>query len=167
MLTRIFNAVQNNIDEPFSQEELQKLEKSLKLSDTQLKTMLDGLLHITKRSEYFLMKPSVLQEELIETLQFNSDKAEIFVKLWTENLKLNFDNFQERCKLKNFAWELNIEAATDNNIKLTNPVSLLQLQLEDGQEKSKNITVEMNEEQLLDLYNQIEHIQSTLDNINK
>lgn len=129
--------------------------------------MLETLAYIVKCSRMFLMKPTILQEELIEKLKFNPEKAQYFVKYWTENVKKDCPDFENRSKLQNFSWELNLEAATDCNFKTTNLTSLLQFEIKDNKEKTKFITMEMNEEQLIDLYNQIEVMQSTLDNINK
>ena len=155
------------MDQAFSEEELQKLEKSLGLQSDQLKLMIDSLLYISKRSKNFLMKPTVLQEELTDKLCFNPEKAENFVKFWTENTKVDFDDIQNRQKLEKFSWELNLETSSDCDRKRAIPTSLLQFEVKDNEDKTKNISVEMNEQQLLELYDTIEMIQNNLDNLNK
>lgn len=165
LLSRIYNA--KDIEQPFSQEEIQKLEKSLNLQNDDLRIMIDTLVTIIKRSHCVLMKPTVLQDELTEKLHFDSNKTETFVKFWTENTKADFDDIQNRKKLQNISWELNLQTASDCDLKETIPTSLIQLEVKNSEDKLENITFEMNEEQLLEMYNQVESIQNYLDSINK
>lgn len=165
LLSRIYNA--KDIEQPFSQEEIQKLEKSLNLQNDDLRIMIDTLVTIIKRSHCVLMKPTVLQDELTEKLHFDSNKTETFVKFWTENTKPDFDDIQNRKKLQNISWELNLQTASDCDLKETIPTSLIQLEVKNSEDKLENITFEMNEEQLLEMYNQVESIQNYLDSINK
>lgn len=113
------------------------------------------------------MKPTVLQEELTEKLKFSNSKAEAFVKRWTETTKANFDNLQERKNLEKMSWELNLEIASDCSLKKAVPTTVLQLHVKDGEGNPEKVTVEMNEEQLLELYNQMENMQSVLDSLSK
>ncbi|GLV43912.1 Valette [Carabus blaptoides fortunei] len=165
LLSRIYNA--QNVDQPFSHEELQKLEKSLNVQHEDLRTMIDTLVTIIKRSHSVLMKPTVLQEELTQKLYFHTNKTETFVQFWTENTKRDFDDIQNRKKLQNILWELNLQTASDTDVKQTIPTSLIQLEVKNSDDKLENITFEMNEEQLLEMYNQVESIQNYLDSINK
>lgn len=120
-----------------------------------------------KRSSCFIIKPTFLQEELTQRLKFENSKADIFVKLWTESTKNDFNDLQQRKQLEKMSWELNLEIASDTNLKKAVPMSLLQFHVKDTEGKMEDITVEMNEEQLLELYNQMENIQLVLDSLNK
>lgn len=121
-------------------------------------------MYLIKRAVYFIMKPTFLQDELTEKLKLDNLKAETFVKLWTESTKASF-NLERRQQLEEISWELNLEVASDRDLKKSIPKSLIQLQVKNNDGESEKVTVEMDEKQLLELYNQLECMQGVLDSV--
>lgn len=63
-------------------EKLEKLEQECGLEKTEYNYALKSTTYIMKRALNFLMKPSVLQENIRSQLKFDTSKSDIFVKLW-------------------------------------------------------------------------------------
>ncbi|RZC43217.1 uncharacterized protein BDFB_001361, partial [Asbolus verrucosus] len=157
--------VKSEKEELFTQEELVKLSESLKLDETNLQLLIQSIAYIFKQSSKVILKPTVLQEQLVEHLKFNPEKAEDFVKLWTEETNQVFD-LKNSHNLENISWELNIQTASTLCNKEQHLNTRLQMGLVsvDGKEK-ENVILELDEEELLHLYNVLENVQSKLDNI--
>ncbi|EEZ99059.1 COMM domain-containing protein 10 [Tribolium castaneum] len=157
--------VQSETDEIFTQAELAKLSESLKLDDANVQLLIQSIAHIFKQASKVILKPTILQDQLVEKLKFESDKAEDFVKLWTQETKRNFD-VENSKNLDNISWELNVEAASSFTNKERFVHSRLQMALVsvDGEEK-ENVVLELDEDELKHLYNTLEKIQNKLDSI--
>ncbi|XP_044259001.1 COMM domain-containing protein 10-like [Tribolium madens] len=157
--------VQSEKDEIFTQAELTKLSESLKLDDAKIQLLIQSIAHIFKQASKVILKPTILQDQLVEKLKFDSDKAEDFVKLWTQETKKNFD-VENSKNLDNLSWELNVEAASSFSNKERFVHSRLQMALVsvNGDEK-EDVILELDENELKHLYNTLEKIQNKLDSI--
>lgn len=150
MLTK--HITQAASDEIFTEEELAKLTESLKLDRNSLQLVILSISHLLKQSSKVILKPTVLQEQLTECLKLDPDKAEEFVKLWTQQTNTQFD-LQNSKNLENISWELNVQTASNLYNKQQKISTRLQLALAniEGQEK-ETVTLELDEEELKKLY---------------
>ncbi|XP_074039126.1 COMM domain-containing protein 10 [Leptinotarsa decemlineata] len=162
LLTHISNSKTEN---PFTDEELEKLRTSLKLNEDSLQLLVQAISHIFKQSCKVMMKPSILQKQLIEHLGFNTEKAEEFVKIWSNKTNEHFGDFENGMKLENVSWELNVQCADQISNKQSLPVARVQFKLSKlkNEREKENVTIEMDQSELLQFYNTLESIQMKLD----
>ncbi|XP_063926157.1 uncharacterized protein LOC135139758 [Zophobas morio] len=163
--TLLIKRIIQSENEIFTEAELTKLSESLKLDSANLQLLLQSIVHIFKQSLKIILKPTALQEQLIEKLKFTEEKADDFVRLWTEETKRNFD-VENSKNLDNVSWELNVESACsfynkEQHINARLQMSLLSV---DGEDK-EHVTLELDENELENLYATLEKIQNKLDSI--
>lgn len=164
LLSRIADSKANN---EFAADELRKLSESLDFQENELQLLIQSLAHIFRQSSKFILKPTVLQKQLEEELKFNTPIAEEFVKQWTGKTKADFEDLDNRCRLENVSWQLNVQTASTMSNKEVVPNARLQLDLSRVKDDTKeNVTVELKEEELIQLYNSLENIQMKLDIVN-
>ncbi|KAG5892647.1 hypothetical protein JTB14_025442 [Gonioctena quinquepunctata] len=164
LLSHIVNSKSEDL---FTADELDKLKTSLRLNDDSLQLLIQSILHIFKQSCKVILKPTVLQKQLIEDLNFDTEKAEEFVKLWSKETHEHFGDFENGMKLENMAWELNVQCADQICNREFVPVARVQFnlaKLTDESEK-ESVTIELDKSELLQFYNTLESIQVKLDNI--
>lgn len=145
----------------FTSEELLKLQESLNLDEDQVQLLIQSLVYIFKQASKVILKPTDLQRELIENLGFESSKGEEFLKAWSSETKKHFGDFENRWKLNNIAWELNVEL----NKSETVPKVRMQLDVSNSEDNQDKILLELNEEELVNLYTTLENVQTKLDKI--
>ncbi|KAJ8953346.1 hypothetical protein NQ314_007355 [Rhamnusium bicolor] len=140
---------------------------SLKLTDDNLQLLIQSITYVFKQASKVILKPTVLQKQLIEYLNFDLEKAEEFVKLWSSETKRDVGDIENRFKLEDISWELNLQSANQICNKQSVPNARVQFKLAKAVDNSKKekVTVEMDEEELLQLYSTLETIQIKLDNI--
>ncbi|GJQ77688.1 hypothetical protein Trydic_g12812 [Trypoxylus dichotomus] len=150
-----------------SEEEHKKLGEVLHIDLDSVNLLLQSLMHIWKQSLKVILKPTDLLQNLTEVLHFQSEKSEEFVKIWTEKVKLDYGDLEKQKKLDSIAWEINLEAASCYEAKELMPKARLQLNITDfvNDSKREHIILDLSEEQLTELYNTIEKVQTKLDNI--
>lgn len=127
--------------------------------------MLKTLAYVVKRTMQFIIKPTTLEDDLTNNFKFTAEKSDAIVKIWTEYTKEDIGDLEQRHVLEKFSWELNLELASDSNLKKTTPSSILQFNIKNNDETTENITISMKENQLLELYNQIENMQNVIDSL--
>ncbi|XP_018580095.1 COMM domain-containing protein 10-like [Anoplophora glabripennis] len=164
LLTHIVNTKN---EELFTDEELKKLKDSLKLTEDNLQLLIQSIAYIFKQASKVIIKPTVLQKQLIEDLGLDAEKAEEFVKLWSSETKKDVGDFENSFKLQDVNWELNLETANQICNKQVIPKARVQFKLAKSADSSKKdtVTVEFDEEELLHLYSTLETIQIKLDNL--
>lgn len=135
----------------------------MKLEIPQVQLLVQSISHILKQSLKVIVKPTILQKQLVENLQLTEDKAEKFVKRWTQETKRDFD-VENSKNLEDLKWELNLETACNHLNKEQHINTRLQLNLIDINKQNKeNVTLELDENQLTNLYLTLEKIQNKLD----
>nr|CAI5854320.1 unnamed protein product [Callosobruchus analis] len=155
--------------EQFTDEEMAKLKDSFKLSEEQVELLVQSIVHILKQSNKIVIKPSDLRKQLCDFLEFDEEKAEDFVKVWSKQVNENVD-FVNRKHLEDITWEMNIQGADQIDNRQYQPLARLQLQVskDEGGERSKEkVTFELNKDELIHLYNTLESIQLKIDNLSK
>ncbi|XP_057658875.1 COMM domain-containing protein 10-like [Diorhabda carinulata] len=151
----------------FTEDELKKLKESLKLDDDSLQLLIQCISHIFRQSTKVILKPTSLYKQLTEQLNITEEKSEEFVRIWCKQTNEDFDNFNNKMKLENLSWEINIQGADQINNKQSVPIARVQLQLtKSDNEKKERIVMEFDRTELLQLYNNLEKIQVKLDQIN-
>ncbi|OAD59305.1 COMM domain-containing protein 10 [Eufriesea mexicana] len=166
LISRICQTLQSNVNTKiFNEEEEEKLLISLDLNKDDLVCLLDAVILIYKQAACNIIKPQLMESSLKDTFKTDDDKVQIFINAWVTYGKGIIDHFRQMSifpiQVKDINWCLNIQAASSTIKKDVRPMALLQLNLT-GEEESK-VTVEFNKNELIDLYQNLEKIQSQLD----
>lgn len=116
------------------------------------------------------MKPVTLQKDLENKLKLNSEKSEVFVKVWTDVTKRDFGDLDRRKKLDGVAWSLNLNTHSSSNSpgsQILKPIARLQLSMSDFENKhSEETTLELDAQGLVEIYKTLESVQNKLDSVN-
>uniref|UniRef100_A0A0K8TR52 Putative hcarg protein n=1 Tax=Tabanus bromius TaxID=304241 RepID=A0A0K8TR52_TABBR len=143
---------------------LEELEKLVGVPRPDFLLLIKTLSYILKRTSTFVIKPTKLQSELREKLKLNNDKVDVIIKLWIKNTKPILDNLQIDTNkggndLCDIAWKLKVQISSHCQQKEKTSLAVLQLRTTNG----VPVDLEMNHEELVSLYNQLEFIQNELD----
>lgn len=165
---RIANKIHSNEEASFKAQEIEKLEKSLNLTNENVLFVIDLLEFIFLQAAYELIKPAALKQKLVN-LNLNDDKANCIAEIWKESGKKILEKIRQtktishKC-LKNINWRLNFQLATDSKTKQKLPNALFELKLVNPNEKSEqSVHVEFSRDELFKLMNKLETIQKQLD----
>ncbi|XP_003706670.1 COMM domain containing 10 protein valette [Megachile rotundata] len=166
LINRICQTLQSDVNSKiFSEEEEEKLLVSLDLNKDDLVCLLDALILFYKQAACNIIKVQSLENTLKDTFKIDDDKIQIFLNAWVTYGKRIIDNFRQisifPTQVKDIDWCLNIQAASSTIKKDVRPMALMQLNLT-GEDQSK-LTVEFDKKQLINLYENLEKIQSQLD----
>lgn len=152
----------------FTSEELIKLRDSLKISDENLMLLVNSIKYLIKQYARVILKPTTLKKELKEHLKLDEEKCDVFVKIWCEETNKDMGKIDDVMNLDDLAWEQNIKIADQVSSEQEMPVTRLQLNLSSTNniDKNERIVIELDKDELLQLYNALEVIQIKLDNFN-
>lgn len=148
--------------------DISQLEDKFELPLSDLHFVVQCLAFVLKESFKVILKPTVLQKNLIEYLKLEEHKADEFVKFWSNATREQFGNLDNRLVLSNISWELDL--ATSDSISSANLVPEGRIKLDLKNFKSGNseeivILDKLNEEDLIQIYNNLENIQKKLDSL--
>lgn len=169
---KILEAAQQNISKDKKPDDendinLEELEKSIGLPNEQFALLAKTISYILKRSLIFIMKPTKLQTELKEIFKLNENKIEIFMKTWISSTKPILDNLEDddgiTKELEDISWKLKVQLSSS---ALKKEKTVLGQVVLNTTEKVP-INLEMNHEEVLDFFNQLENIQTELDLLKK
>lgn len=147
-------------------EDTLKLKDSFGFDENSWNLLIQSIIHIFKLSLKLIFKPTTLQSQLENELQLDAEKAKEFVKQWSLCTKRDFGDLENRYKLNDIKWQLNVQVASSAHNKEAIPNARLQLNLlKPKSEEEKDVTLELNCEELVQLYNALENMQSKLDSI--
>lgn len=152
---------------------LEELEKLVQVERPDFLLLIKTLSYVLKRTSTFIMKPSQLQQELRDKLQLNDNKVDAIMKMWMKNMKPIFDNLHAgggggsngenkedgANELQNVSWKLKVQLSSEAQQRERTPIAHLQLTTRHGAPTN----LEVNHNELLGLYNQLEAIQGELD----
>lgn len=151
------------------------MEQLVQIERTEFLLLIKTLSYILKRASTFIMKPTKLQSELKEKLQLHDSKIDVIMKLWIKNMRPILDNLENKDEpgqsnqLEQIGWKLKLQLSSEPQQKEKHAIAQIQLHTSaDGvgsARKHEPINFEMNHTELLDVYNQIEAIQSELDSL--
>lgn len=164
LLTHI---VSSKSDDLFTAEELKKLRDSLKLTEEDLTLLIHTINYLVKQSTKIILKPTILKKHLMEYLKLDEEKSEVFTKFWSEETNKDIGNFEEIMKLDDLAWEHDITVADQISNVQEVPNARLKLSLSSSNgDKNDGVILELNKDELVQLYNTLEAIQMKLDTFN-
>lgn len=171
LLNRIGQSLQSDKDatKPFSDEEQEKLLVTFSVDQADLSLMLDSAVLILTQAAYHIMKPALLQKQLMDVLKMDEEKATIFVKIWTSHAKGIVSRLKQKSvapkQLEGVSWMLNLTTAssTAEGTQLLEPNATVELKVKHNDENTGNIVLDMNQSELYRFYSTLEEIQSELD----
>lgn len=145
---------------------LENLERIVGIPRDQFLLLIKTFSYILRRIGTYLIRPSVLQTELRDTLQLIDEaKIDVIIRLWnreTAPLIRNLATKQcEQNQVVDVAWKLNVEISSQCQQRQKNALAMLQLRTEAGDD----LNLEMNHSELYQLYRQFEEIQAELDSL--
>ncbi|XP_034105993.1 uncharacterized protein LOC133848979 [Drosophila sulfurigaster albostrigata] len=143
---------------------LEELERLVGVPRADFLLLIKTFSYILRRISTFIIKPSHLQRELREKLQLQDEaKIDAILRLWVRQTTPMMNNLaSERYEsnvIEDMAWKLNVEIASHCQQREKTALAVLQLKTGAGED----INFEMTQPELLQLFNQFEHIQSELD----
>lgn len=152
-------------EETFSPEELKKLADSLKIGPANIQLLIQSITYIFKQASKVILKPTDLQKQLLESLELEEKIADEFVKVWSAETKKDLGDYEKRLKLENIFWEQNLEIADQICNKYSKPTTRIQFKMSEANNRSKkhDVTIELDKDELFELYNKLEVIQMKLD----
>ncbi|XP_022915054.2 COMM domain-containing protein 10 [Onthophagus taurus] len=164
LLKRIFESDESA---PFTLGEIKKLGSLLQLEEEKSILLVQSLTHTWNQAVKFILKPVDLQKDLELVLKLDTEKAEEFTKMWIERIKGDCGDLNKRKKLNGVSWQVNLQAATNYSPKEIVPTVKLKLQLSDiiNSESTENVVFDLNEEEIVSLYNAIEGVQIKIDEL--
>ncbi|XP_058806352.1 COMM domain-containing protein 10-like [Phymastichus coffea] len=171
LINRICQSMQAGIsDDIFSAEEEEKLMSSLGLEKTDLTVLLQTITFIYSKAAFHIVKPVIVESTMKESFSIGDDKVAILSHAWITHAQGIVDAFKHKSifpsQVSDVNWTVDVKAASSINAKTAKPVAKLQLSLS-GSGENDRVTVEMDKNQLWDLYNQLDDIQSQLEFISK
>ncbi|XP_023179292.1 uncharacterized protein LOC111605144 [Drosophila hydei] len=143
---------------------LEELERLVGVARADFLLLIKTFSYILRRISTFIIKPSHLQRELRDKLQLQDEaKIDAILRLWVRQTTPMLNNLaSERYEsnvIEDMAWKLNVEIASHCQQREKTALAVLQLKTVAGED----INFEMTQPELLQLFNQFEHIQSELD----
>ncbi|XP_037934029.1 uncharacterized protein LOC119668568 [Teleopsis dalmanni] len=144
---------------------LEELERLVGVPRSDFLLLIKTFSYILRRTSTFVIKPSRLQVELREKLQLQEAKIDAIIRLWVRQTTPIMNNLAneryESNEINDVAWKLNVEISSHCQQREKNALAVLQLKTGAGED----INLEMNHEELYQLFNQFESIQNELDAI--
>jgi COMM domain containing 10 len=171
LLQRVSLKIHSNVDSSFKAEEIEKLEKTLNLSNESTMLVIDILEFILLQAAYELVKPLKLKVELSK-INLSEEKTSVICELWNENGKEILEKIRKSKtisakRLQNIKWRLNLQLATDLKTKQRAPNAIFEFNVNESATNSqKSFQVEFSKEQLYDFFLNLETIQKQIDSLN-
>uniref|UniRef100_A0A8D0BCZ3 COMM domain containing 10 n=1 Tax=Salvator merianae TaxID=96440 RepID=A0A8D0BCZ3_SALMN len=169
LLSRILQKLHLKSESTFTEEEEEKLQSAFSVEKQDLHLVLEMLTFILEQAVYHNLKPSVLQQQLVQS-HVDNEKAEVFATAWAAAGPETVEKFRQRIlspqKLETIGWQLNLQMAQSTQAKQKSPQAVLELGV--SNEDSKNmekVFVEFSHEELFEFYNKLETIQAQLDSL--
>ncbi|XP_055635396.1 COMM domain-containing protein 10-like [Toxorhynchites rutilus septentrionalis] len=150
-----------------SEFDMDKLQLSCHLNEQEFKSVLQTMAYLVKRSLKYMLKPSAMQIDLRNRLLLDEDKCNIFVKYWIQSTKIILDSLETEHdgesgvrsnQLEDVSWKVRAQLSSEPRQK--DKLALGQLELTTS---NKVVNLELNSEEIVHLYNQLERIQVELD----
>ena len=146
---------------------LEELERLVGVPRADFLLLIKTFSYILRRTSTYIIKPSLLQAELRDKLQLKDEaKIDAIVRLWVRQTTPIMNNLAsdryESNEIADVAWKLNVEISSQCQQREKSALAVLQLKTGAGED----INLEMNHEELLQLYQQFECIQNELDAMN-
>ncbi len=172
LLQRITLKIHSQTESSFKQEEIEKLESSLELSNENVLLIIDILEFIYLQAAYEIIKPANLRANLLK-IRLDESKVNAIVGVWQENGKEILDKIRinktiSLKQLKAIKWRLNLQLATNLKTKQKLPNALFEFAINENQNRDsqKLVHVEFSRDQLYEFLSKLETIQKQIDGLN-
>lgn len=145
----------------------------LDVTTDDLLTIISGSKYVWDQACFFNLSAEKLLAQLVEH-HMSEENASVFAQVWHKFRgslveKLRNQSFGAPLALADIEWRLQVSMAHDKLSKTKHVNTILDLHLADpsGATSSENLLLELNKEQLLELYENLELIQGQVDKITK
>jgi len=171
LLVRIVQKLHSREEKSFTEEEEERLRSALNLTSKEIEIVLDTTSYIFEQAAYHNAKPNAFTEQL-EKLGLTEDKIEAFVEVWTSSGPSVIEQLRKRSlapkQLDSVAWQLNLQMAQANKTKMKIPSAVVELGLKNASTNAKErLQLEFTHEELYDFFQQLEDVQTQLDNLSR
>uniref|UniRef100_A0A8D0B6V7 COMM domain containing 10 n=1 Tax=Salvator merianae TaxID=96440 RepID=A0A8D0B6V7_SALMN len=130
LLSRILQKLHLKSESTFTEEEEEKLQSAFSVEKQDLHLVLEMLTFILEQAVYHNLKPSVLQQQLVQS-HVDNEKAEVFATAWAAAGPETVEKFRQRIlspqKLETIGWQLNLQMAQSTQAKQKSPQAVLEL----------------------------------------
>jgi hypothetical protein len=163
LLQRIALKIHSVQEASFKPDEIERLEKSLNLSNESTLMVIEILEFIFLQAAFELIKPQLLQSQLLK-IKLSEEKSNAIVTLWQENAKDIIERIRQTKtisfrRLTSIKWRLSLQLASEVKTKQKLPNALFEFNLSD----KSNVQVEFSKEQLYEFFSKLEIIQKQID----
>jgi len=172
LLQRITLKIHSQSESSFKQDEIEKLESSLELSNENVLLIIDILEFVYLQAAYELIKSANLRAHLLK-IRLDESKVNAIVGVWQESGKEILDKIRVNKtisfkQLKTIKWRLNLQLATDLKTKQKLPNALFEFAINENQNRDsqKQVHVEFSRDQLYEFLTKLETIQKQIDGLN-
>lgn len=167
LLSRVSRTVHLKDVSPFAEEEEGQLTTILKLSKSELTSVLDACTFIFEQCAYHSTTAQKLKEHL-EKAGLHQPQAEAFINTWSKEKAQIIAHLRERTivpkSLEEIEWSLQMQLAHSSLSKLKQPVAIFELGLKSQDEdKLESCQMSFSHEELLQFYKNLEVIQQQID----
>merc|ERR1712137_6232 len=172
LLNRIIKKLHMKKEEPFTEEEKEQLINVLGLEMAQLTSVLDACSFIFQQAAYYSLPPNRLANQLHEA-DLEQAQCIAFQKVW----KVEGPSFISELKdqslvpkvLDTIKYQLHLQMAQSNLSRLKEPTALFEISLDSTDPENgvpaEKVRIEFTHDQLFEFYQQLERIQSQLDQL--
>ncbi len=172
-LLRIVEKIDQKNAQIFSEEEENKLKTIFSIDETQkIKLIIQTICHLLNQMIYNLVKPKVLAKELSD-LGLESDKVKTFVEIWNNNASKIIEKLKEKSyeiaaiQLSDINWRFKLLTNESCQSHQKEPLAQLDLSLKTQTNSNRNISIDFSHEELSQLYEKLETIQTQIDVLQK
>lgn len=131
-----------------------------KLNPNQKKLLAKTIFYLLQRFNLFIIKPTKIQEDL-KNANVPESKIELLLKYYRDQNKDMVDSLEKRFDgVNEITWKLKTVLSTETQKKVVPPMAIVDLELHS---KDQHLNLELNHENLLELYESFENIQHELD----
>lgn len=134
LLTRILSKLHLKDERTFSEEEEEKLQSSLSLTDGDLELVIHTLEFILHQAAYHTAKPGLLGQQL-QQIELEEEKVKVIVDAWKNAAADVVTKLRQRTitpkRLDEINWRLNLQMAQSNKSKMKLPNAMFELKIND------------------------------------
>jgi len=174
-LTRILERIHSKDTAIFTQDEQLKLQSVLGINESVvMKGLIETLCVLWEQIVYHLLKPKVIVSQLVG-LGVSQEKALLCAQIWATHGSLVCERFRDRSylianqQLVDVNCKLLLQTSHSSSGHLKTVLTQVDLVLahDDTKQHKNNISIEFDHEQLSQFYNQLESIQTQIDQLQK
>lgn len=175
LLNRIVQAIiKTGFDdlEVFTPAENELLAISLETNINAINKLIDFIVNMFKLVTYNITKPTSLENQLVNNLHMDEDKAKIFSNVWSNYAKSIVQKFKQDSvydfQLDDVNWMVNITTATDTEPQKFHPSAMIELKvnnLSSSEVREDHVILNLSKEELTKFYDTLETINTRINSL--